>query len=120
VTSRTGERAEAPATDRELTDPELADLGALYARHAPDLRRGDQLPLLLAAARGHVELARMRVAGEPLIRVRQSHEGGEARPVVEVVTDDMPFLAARSGGPGGRRGRAGDPPDRRRAAGLVR
>jgi glutamate dehydrogenase len=92
VTSRTREQAQSPATDPEPIDPALADLGALYARHAPDLQRGDHLPLLLGAARGHLELARVRAAGEPLIRVRDPQEGAGAGSVVEIVTDDMPFL----------------------------
>ncbi|GAA1275562.1 NAD-glutamate dehydrogenase [Pseudonocardia aurantiaca] len=75
-----------------VTDPELTDLGALYARHAPDLQR-DHLPGLLAAARGHLRLAGVRAPGETLIRVRDPEPGGEqAGPVVEIVTDDMPFL----------------------------
>ncbi len=57
MTSRTREWAETSATDPEPTDPTLADLGALYARHAPDLQRGDHLPLLLGAARDHLQLA---------------------------------------------------------------
>jgi glutamate dehydrogenase len=79
-------------TDPELTDPELTELGALYARHAPDLQRGDQRPLLLAAARGHLRLARVRGLGEPLIRVREPEGDADAGPVAEIVTDDMPFL----------------------------
>ena len=119
MTSRTQERASGPG-------PELTALQALYARHAPDLERlsGDHLPLLLAAARSHLELAGTRSAGEPLIRVRDvrtdtdqptsaqstsvratSVRATSARsqsprseiparpgPVVEIVTDDMPFL----------------------------
>ncbi|MBW0116006.1 NAD-glutamate dehydrogenase [Pseudonocardia sp. KRD-169] len=63
--------------------------------------------MLLDAARSHVELAGRRAAGEPLIRVRaaQPDGGPAAGPVVEVVTDDMPFLVqsllaavARAGG----------------------
>jgi glutamate dehydrogenase len=96
VTSRTREREAVPAPDTELTE-----LGALYARHAPDLERvtGDHLPMLQAAARGHLRLARLRARGEPLIRVRDPEpvahagdSGGQVGPVVEIVTDDMPFL----------------------------
>jgi glutamate dehydrogenase len=91
VTSRTREWATLP-----VTDPELTELGDLYARHAPDLRRDDHLPMLLGAARGHMQLAHVRAAGEPLIRVRDpepgSLDGAQAGPVVEIVTDDMPFL----------------------------
>ncbi len=99
MTSRTAARATEP-----VPDPELTDLGALYARHAPDLQRmpGDHLPLLLAAARSHLDLATRRVPGEALIRVGDAGGGGV---VVEVVTDDMPFLVdsllagvARAGG----------------------
>ena len=98
----TGERATKPG-------PELTALRALYARHAPDLERhsGDHLPMLLAAARSHVELAAHRTPGEPLIRVRDARPeaGPNAGPVVEIITDDMPFLVqsllaavARTGG----------------------
>jgi glutamate dehydrogenase len=88
VTSRTREWADVPATD-----PELTDLGALYARHAPDLERAEHRPLLLAAARSHLQLARVRAPGEVLIRVRDPEElPGPAGPVAEIVTDDMPFL----------------------------
>ncbi|HYH28743.1 MAG TPA: NAD-glutamate dehydrogenase, partial [Pseudonocardia sp.] len=90
MTSRTRTWAESSASS--ATDPELTELGALYARHAPDLQRSDQLPLLLAAARGHLRLAGVRAAGEPLIRVREPEEEPGAGPVVEIVTDDMPFL----------------------------
>ncbi len=119
MTSRTRERAATPAPDAELTA-----LGALYARHAPDLLRvsGDHLPVLLSAARGHLELARRRGTAEPLIRVRDAdpavddgddRDAGDDRDdgaprtarIVEVVTDDMPFLVesllaavARAGG----------------------
>ncbi|QJY50263.1 NAD-glutamate dehydrogenase [Pseudonocardia broussonetiae] len=97
----TGERATKPG-------PELTALRSLYARHAPDLDglAGEHLPLLLAAARSHVELAGRRAAGQELIRVRDAQpEGSTDGPVVEIVTDDMPFLVqsllaavARAGG----------------------
>ncbi len=73
-----------------MLDPDLTALTALYARHAPDLDGvpADQLPMLEAAAQGHLEVAGQRTAGEPVVRVREGARG----PVVEVVTDDMPFL----------------------------
>jgi glutamate dehydrogenase len=92
VTRGTREWAQAPIPDHEPTDSELANLGALYTRHAPDLRRPDQLPLLLSAARGHLRLAGRRVAGTPLIRVRDPEDEPGAGPVAEIVTDDMPYL----------------------------
>ena len=98
MTSPTGAR---PAPDTEMTD-----LVALYARHAPDLERmpGDAVPLLLAAARSHLQLASWRTSREPLIRVYRPDADAEQKPddagtngsagalVVEIVTDDMPFL----------------------------
>ncbi|HWM58663.1 MAG TPA: NAD-glutamate dehydrogenase [Pseudonocardia sp.] len=84
----------------------MTDLVALYARHAPDLERtpGAALPLLLAAARSHLQLARWRKPQEPLIRVYRPASSQNGKPdngepveagtrlVVEVITDDMPFL----------------------------
>jgi glutamate dehydrogenase len=120
VTSRTPERAASPATDPEPID--LADLADLYSRHAPDLLRrpGEGLPRLRAAARSHLELAARRTPGEPIVRVRPARDvdgggvvgvagvdgtGVDGGTVVEVVTDDMPFLVealltgiARAGG----------------------
>jgi len=96
VTSRS--RAHAPEPD-----PELTALTALYARHAPDLPGSpdDQLPILEEAARGHLRLAGHRAPGEPLVRVCDTQDGR----LVEIVTDDMPFLVgallagiARAGG----------------------
>ena len=82
-----------PTGDRPAPDTELSDLVALYARHAPDLERmpGDAVPLLLAAARSHLQLAGSRKVGEPLIRVRRPAAAADPL-VVEIVTDDMPFL----------------------------
>ena len=96
MTSRS--RAHAPEPD-----PELTALTALYARHAPDLPGSpdDQLPILEEAARGHLRLAGHRAPGEPLVRVCDTQDGR----LVEIVTDDMPFLVgallagiARAGG----------------------
>jgi glutamate dehydrogenase len=93
VTTR--EQATGPASDGQQ---DLGDLGALrelYVRHSPDLARlpDDHLPLLEAAARSHRQLAGSRRPGEPLVRVRDPEPSGTpGGPVVEVVTDDMPFL----------------------------
>jgi glutamate dehydrogenase len=73
--------------------PDLAALTALYARHTPEL----SLPVtaqgreLEEAARAHLAMAERRAAGEQLVRVRAATDGG---PIVEVITDDMPFLVA--------------------------
>lgn len=101
MTSRTRAKATAQAPD-----PDLTALVALYARHAPDLERvpGENLPLLLSAARSHLEFADRRKAGDPLIRVYEpagplpdatDRPGGAPAVtglVVEIITDDMPFL----------------------------
>jgi len=73
---------------------ELKALEALYARHAPDLRRDDQAQVLLAAARSHRALAGRRAAGAAIVRVREPEPGSDKSggPVVEIVTDDMPYL----------------------------
>ena len=75
------------------SDPDLAALTALYARHAPDLvgplgGNGGELDV---AARAHLALAEHRASGEPVVRVETAADGG---PVVEIITDDMPFLVA--------------------------
>ena len=78
------------------SDP-LDALIALYVRQSPDLdRAGTPHPGLVAAARDHHRLARQRTPGKPVVRVRTGtdiRDGEEARTgVVEIVTDDMPFL----------------------------
>ncbi|HKQ42822.1 MAG TPA: NAD-glutamate dehydrogenase, partial [Pseudonocardia sp.] len=75
------------------SDPDLAALTALYARHAPDLigPLGGSGGELEVAARAHLALAEHRASGELVIRVETAADGGL---VVETVTDDMPFLVA--------------------------
>ena len=75
------------------SDPDLAALTALYERHAPDLSgplggNGGELQI---AARAHLAVAEHRAAGEPVVRVEKAADEGL---VVEIVTDDMPFLVA--------------------------
>ena len=73
--------------------PDLAALTALYARHTPEL----SLPVtarvreLEDAARAHLAMAERRAAGEQLVKVSAAPDGS---PIVEVITDDMPFLVA--------------------------
>ena len=76
-----------------VADPDLAALTALYARHAPDLSgplagRGGELE---GAARAHLAMAERRGPREPLVHIDTAADGG---PIVEIVTDDMPFLVA--------------------------
>ena len=75
-----------------VADPDVAALTALYARHTPELS-GPQAGgrELEEAARAHLAMAERRGSGEPLVRVASAADGG---PVVEIITDDMPFLVA--------------------------
>jgi glutamate dehydrogenase len=93
----------------EDTDPSLAALVRLYFRHTPaeDLA-GDPPGQLVAAVRSHLELAHDRGQGRPAVRLLDEPETeppgtpagvapGQVRSprvpaVLEIVTDDMPFL----------------------------
>ena len=98
--SRTREQTTAaePPPDLGTEDPVApadaidADLDVLYRRHTPDLRSEDPGPVLHAAARAHRELARHRAPGRELIRLRDEVAGEKAGAVLEIVTDDMPYL----------------------------
>ncbi|HSU08587.1 MAG TPA: NAD-glutamate dehydrogenase, partial [Pseudonocardia sp.] len=69
-----------------------AGLDTLYRRHTPDLvRSGDPGPILRAAAESHRELARRRAPGQELIRIRDA-AGESGGAVLEIITDDMPYL----------------------------
>ena len=106
VISRTREQAAAtePQVDTgDIGSVDAADLAALedlYVRHTPDVDRSDGYrPALAAAARSHLQLARHRSPGQELIRVRPgakeaAAESGRSGPgsVVEIITDDMPYL----------------------------
>jgi glutamate dehydrogenase len=92
-------------------DPDLARLCALYFRHAPadDLARIDP-EKLVEAVRDHRRLAERRASGRPVLRLRDSLGGAgtggpgaetgtgsttkfdRAVSVVDIVTDDMPYL----------------------------
>ncbi|WP_084211539.1 NAD-glutamate dehydrogenase [Pseudonocardia acaciae] len=75
-------------------DPSLAELCELYFRHTPpeDLAAAEP-EQLISAVRSHYELAEHRTQGRPALRVRDgAAELGRACTVVEIVTDDMPFL----------------------------
>ncbi len=77
--------------------PELAQLISLYFRHVPAEEMLDDEPDdIVGVVRAHHELAAERVPGRPAIRVLNPSRGedGWACPstVVQVVTDDMPYL----------------------------
>ncbi|HEX5598415.1 MAG TPA: NAD-glutamate dehydrogenase [Micromonosporaceae bacterium] len=73
-------------------DTEIATLVDRFWRFAPDEELIGLTPeLMLAAVRDHRELAEQRLPGELKLRIL---DPGEQRPytVIEIVTDDMPFL----------------------------
>ena len=77
--------------------PDIADLIRLYYRHIPaDEVTGDDLADLVGAVRSHLEFACERVPGRPAVRLRNPTivEDGWTRDatVVQIVTDDMPYL----------------------------
>ena len=77
--------------------PLLEELAPLYYRHVPDEDIASRRPEdLLGAMVSHVELASDRPAGTARVRVHTPGEDTDGwscgGPVVEIVTDDMPFL----------------------------
>jgi glutamate dehydrogenase len=97
--ARTADDAPAGAVDlgNPPTGEEPGALEGLYARHTPDLGRNPvHRPALVAAALSHRRFARHRSAGQELVRIRPADPppagDGPAGTVVEIVTDDMPFL----------------------------
>jgi glutamate dehydrogenase len=77
--------------------PELADLIPLYFRHVPaEEMAGDEPPDIVGIVRAHLELAANRVPGRPAVRVFNPSRGEDGwscpTTVVQIVTDDMPYL----------------------------
>jgi len=77
--------------------PLLEDLAPVYYRHVPAEDIESRSPAdLLGAMVSHVELASTRPAGTARVHVHTPTEDGDGwscgGPVVEIVTDDMPFL----------------------------
>ncbi|MEV6625753.1 NAD-glutamate dehydrogenase [Amycolatopsis sp. NPDC051106] len=77
--------------------PEIGELIRLYYRHIPaEEIVGDEPVNLVGAVRSHLQLARSRMPGRPAVRLLNPTvaEDGWAREatVVQVVTDDMPYL----------------------------
>ncbi|MEK6438669.1 NAD-glutamate dehydrogenase [Pseudonocardia sp. T1-2H] len=85
-------RAREQTTAAESADDESARLVRLYTRHTPEPERlpDDVAPLadIATVAREQRLVAQRRLAGEPLVEVRAA----DGAIVVEIVTDDMPFL----------------------------
>ncbi|MFD1145702.1 NAD-glutamate dehydrogenase [Saccharothrix hoggarensis] len=77
--------------------PELADLIRLYYRHVPAEEVNDDDPVdLVGAVRSNYQLAETRVPGRPVVRILNPTRGDDGwtcpATVVQVVTDDMPYL----------------------------
>lgn len=77
--------------------PEIGDLIRLYYRHIPPEEIvGDDPVALVGAVRSHLQLAKQRIPGRPAVRLLNpsTAEDGWTREatVVQVVTDDMPYL----------------------------
>ncbi|GAB3159401.1 NAD-glutamate dehydrogenase [Amycolatopsis stemonae] len=77
--------------------PEIGELIRLYYRHIPaEEIVGDEPVNLVGAVRSHLQLAKSRMPGRPAVRLLNPTvaEDGWAREatVVQVVTDDMPYL----------------------------
>ncbi len=76
---------------------ELADLIRLYYRYIPPEEVIDHEPVdLVGMVRAHRSLAEQRVPGRPAVRVFNPDAGADgwstAGTVVQIVTDDMPYL----------------------------
>jgi hypothetical protein len=99
--------AETPRSPEQLRDelvettaaqaPDIADLIRMYYRLVPaEELLGDSPTDLIGAVRSHVELARKRVPGRSVVRLFNpniEHDGwARESTVVQVVTDDMPYL----------------------------
>ncbi|MGP4021016.1 NAD-glutamate dehydrogenase [Saccharopolyspora sp. 5N708] len=99
-----GERSENPElAKRRLLDaavefaPELAELLRAYYRHVPAEELVDDEPVdLVGALRSHHQLAATRVVGRPLVHIfnpNRADDGWQSpATVVQIVTDDMPYL----------------------------
>ncbi|MGH3864357.1 NAD-glutamate dehydrogenase [Actinokineospora sp.] len=77
--------------------PDIADLIRLYYRYIPPEEVLDDDPVdLVGAVRSHAQLAEKRVKGRPAVRMVNPNSGqdGWSTPgsVVQLVTDDMPYL----------------------------
>ncbi|MQA08836.1 MAG: NAD-glutamate dehydrogenase [Pseudonocardiaceae bacterium] len=77
--------------------PDIADLIRLYYRHLPPEEIiGDSPVDLVGVVRSHVNLAQERVPGRPAVRLLNptAANDGWTRPatVIQLVTDDMPYL----------------------------
>lgn len=100
-------KAVTPASPEQIRDelvagaagsaPEIADLIRLYYRYVPPEEVIDFAPAdLVGAVRAHLDLAAQRVPGRPVIRpinpTAETDGWSTTATVIQVVTDDMPYL----------------------------
>ncbi|GAA2817073.1 NAD-glutamate dehydrogenase [Saccharopolyspora taberi] len=96
--SETPERTRNRLLDRAVESaPELAELLWTYYRHVPADELVDDEPAdLVGALRSHRQLAATRVAGRPVVKIfnpTRADDGWQnPATVVQIVTDDMPYL----------------------------
>ena len=96
--SMTPEQIRDDVVDRAARlDPEYADLVRLYYRYVPPEDVIDDVPeQLVGAVRSNFQLARQRIAARPAVTVINPTAGQDGwdcdTTVVQVVTDDMPYL----------------------------
>ncbi|CAM4191320.1 NAD-glutamate dehydrogenase [Kibdelosporangium persicum] len=100
-------KAAAPASPEQIRDDlvaqaagsasEIADLIRLYYRYVPPEEVLDFAPAdLVGAVRAHLDLAAQRVPGRPVIRpvnpTAEADGWSTTATVIQIVTDDMPYL----------------------------
>ncbi|RSM83478.1 NAD-glutamate dehydrogenase [Kibdelosporangium aridum] len=100
-------KAAAPASPEQIRDElvaqaagsatEIADLIRLYYRYVPPEEVIDFAPAdLVGAVRAHLDLAERRVPGRPVIRpinpTAEADGWSTTSTVIQIVTDDMPYL----------------------------
>jgi glutamate dehydrogenase len=85
---------EATAASADVADSRFAELCRLYVQHAPAALGSDDPAVATAAladaARTHRRLAEHRDPGEPIVEIAAPAANGVA--VVDVISDDMPYL----------------------------
>ncbi|SFP96057.1 glutamate dehydrogenase [Amycolatopsis arida] len=102
-----GDRRRRPRSPEQIRDelveaaaehaPDIAELIRLYYRHVPaEEILGDDPEGLVGAVRAHLQLAQRRMPGRPVVRLLNPTMANDGwyreATVVQMVTDDMPYL----------------------------